>query len=422
MFGIKNTKKVNVICDEVKVTELLTRGVENVYPKLDFLKGRLMSGERLTLYLGIDPTGPTLHLGHGILIKKLKEFQDLGHEIILLIGDFTGMIGDPTDKSATRKKLTREQVLENAKEYVKQASVFLNFKGENPALVKYNSEWLGKMSFGDVLELSSLVTVDQMLKRDMFDNRVKEGKPIYLHEFMYPLMQGYDCVAMNVDGEIGGNDQTFNMLVGRDFLKILKNKEKFVLTGKLLTDSAGKKMGKTEGNMVSLDQDAGEMFGKIMSWADGLIIPAFELCTYLKMEEIQEMDKKLKEGASDGINEGINPRNPRDFKFKLATEIVKIYHGEAKAKEAGEDFEKTFKKGGVPEDIMEVNFAKDTRLGEILLAEGLVKSKSEFARLVDEGAVSAVGKEAIKTHDFKISESAVWKIGKRRFIKINIKG
>ncbi|MFA6355172.1 MAG: tyrosine--tRNA ligase, partial [Candidatus Paceibacterota bacterium] len=232
--------------------ELLTRGISSIYPNREFLENKIKKGEKLTIYLGIDPTGPTLHLGHAIPIKKLSELQKAGHKIILLMGDFTAMIGDPTDKGAARKQLTHKQVMTNLKNYKKQASSLISFTGKNPAQIKFNSKWLGKMNFEEVLSLASNMTVQQMLERDMFKKRVEEEKPIYLHEFMYPLMQGYDSVAMKVDGEIGGNDQTFNMLCGRDLMKTISGKEKFVITMKLLEDNSGKKMGKTEGNMIAL--------------------------------------------------------------------------------------------------------------------------------------------------------------------------
>ena len=243
---------MSISSDQIKINELLTRGVENIYPKPEFLKERLESGDKLKIYLGIDPTGPTLHLGHVSSMIKLRQFQNLGHQVILLIGSFTAMIGDPTDKMAVRKQLTREQVLQNCKNYLDQASVILNFEGANPAQVKYNDEWLGKLNFHEVIELASHFTVQQMLERDMFEKRINDGKPVHLHEFLYPLMQGYDTVAMDVDGEVGGNDQTFNMLAGRTLLKQMKNKEKFVITTRLLVDSQGSKMGKTTGNMIAL--------------------------------------------------------------------------------------------------------------------------------------------------------------------------
>lgn len=403
MFGITKPK---VITDENKINELLTRGVENIFPNFDFLKSKLMSGKRISLYLGIDPTGSTLHLGHVIPIKKLGEFQRLGHQIILLMGDFTAMIGDPTDKTAVRKKLTREEVLNNLKGYKKQASKFISFSGENPAIIKYNSEWLSKMNFGDILELASLMTVEQMMKRDMFYRRNQEGKPVYIHEFMYPLMQGYDSVAMDVDGEIGGNDQTFNMLTGRDLMKALKNKEKFVVTTKLLVDSSGGKMGKTEGNMVSLDQTPEDMFGKVMSWSDELIIHGFEIVTDIPLSEVEEISEKIKNGS-----------NPKNFKVRLAKEIVRMYHGEKEAEKAEENFENTFSKGEFPDDAKTLTVSKEDKIVDILVNNKIIESKSEFRRLVEAGAVSDYPDKKISNPNEIIGEKErKIKVGKKVFV------
>jgi tyrosyl-tRNA synthetase len=408
MFGLK---KPQVITDEKKIDELLSRGVENIFPNKEFLKAKLMRGERVTLYLGIDPTGPTLHMGHVIPLKKLAEFQKLGHQIILLIGDFTAMIGDPTDKAAVRKQLTHEQVLENCKEYQKQASTIISFSGSNKALFKFNSTWLSKMNFADVLSLASNMTVDQMLKRDMFDRRTQEGKPIYIHEFMYPLMQGYDSIAMDVDGEIGGNDQTFNMLTGRDLMKSLKNKEKFVIASKLLTDSSGKKMGKTEGNMVSLDQTPEDIFGRVMSWTDELIIPGFEIITDIPLDEIEGMKQALASGA-----------NPRDLKVRLAEEVVALVHGKAIAEKARQSFENTFKKGEVPEDVMEITAEHGTHLKDLIVQSKVVASNADWKRLVEGNAVTVVGtNEVIKDPYTKAEKDVTLRIGKKRFVKIKIK-
>lgn len=393
--------------DIEKIEEILTRGIENIFPNTEFLRTKLLKGEKISIYLGIDPTGETLHLGHVIPLLRLGKLQKLGHQIILLMGDFTAMIGDPTDKTAVRKKLSREEVLSNLKEYKKQASKFISFEGENPALFKYNSEWLGKMNFGDVLELASLMTVDQMLKRDMFSRRVAEGKPIYIHEFMYPLMQGYDSVAMDVDGEIGGNDQTFNMLTGRDLMKVLKNKEKFVIATKLLVDPSGKKMGKTEGNMVALNQTPEDILGKVMSWDDELIIHGFEIITDVSISEIKEMITRLEKGE-----------NPRDMKMRLAKEIVKICCSEKDADRAEENFNKTFTQGGIPDDIQTLLITSDVPLVDVLLSEKVVESKTEWRRLVDEGAVTEMQTgEKVKDSNVK-ALAGTYKIGKRRFIKI----
>jgi len=409
--GFLRSSKAPIEIPGISIDEVVSRGVNEIFPSEDYLRKLLQGDKKMTLYLGIDPTGPTLHLGSAIVLKKLREFQLLGHKIILLIGDFTGTIGDPTDKSATRKKLTKEEIFSNTKNYKEQASIFLNFSGANPAELKYNSEWLGKMKFAEVLDLASHMTVDQMLKRDMFEVRNKEGKPIYLHEFLYPLLQGYDSVAMDVDGEIGGNDQMFNMLAGRTLLKQMRNKEKFVITMKLLEDSTGKKMGKTEGNMVSLNDSPTDMFGKVMSWTDGMIVPGFELCTNVSLEEVQKTEKELSKG-----------KNPRDIKAKLAHEIVELYHGEASANKAEENFEKTFKSGGVSDDALEIHVSDGVRLSDTLLTEKIIDSKNELRRLVGEGAVmNMTTNTKIQDMNEKIHKDGDFKIGKRRFVKIKVK-
>ena len=259
------------------IDTLLTRGVDKVYPTKEKLEETLRSGKKLRLYQGFDPTGSQLHIGHAVGLRKMRQFQDLGHHVIFLIGDFTGMIGDPSGKSSERKVLTREQVLENAASYKEQASRILRFDGENPVEIKYNSEWLGKMSAAEFIGLSHHLTAAQVMERDMFQERNKKGQDVYMNEFLYPFMQGYDSVAMDVDLEIGGSDQMFNMMMGRKLMHNIKQKEKFVITMKLLEDSSGKKMGKTENNAVSMLDNEFEMFGKVMSWTDGMILPAFDI-------------------------------------------------------------------------------------------------------------------------------------------------
>jgi tyrosyl-tRNA synthetase len=396
--------------DPKKIENFLTRGVENVYPNPEFVRKLLGSGKKLKVFFGIDPTGPTLHIGHAIQLRKIQELQKLGHEIIVLIGDFTAMIGDPTGKNSTRKPLSRKEVLSNCKSYKKQAGKFLKF-GFGGAKMVFNADWLSKMKFGEVLDLASKMTVEQMLKRDMFEKRMSEGKPIYIHEFMYPLMQGYDSIVLKVDGEIGGNDQTFNMLTGRDLVKQNSGREKFVLTTKLLTDSSGKKMGKTEGNIVSMNEDEFEMFGKVMSWSDGLILLGLELCTDVEMSRVDEIKKEMENGA-----------NPRDAKVLLAKEIVKIYHGEEAASRAEKNFFKTFKDGGVPENIEEIGATNGEYLSDVSLRAGTVKSKGEFRRLVLGGAVSnhETG-DKITDPNWRVVSTAIYKIGKLRFLKVNIK-
>jgi tyrosyl-tRNA synthetase len=394
--------KVNT--DEKKIKEILTRGVENVYPSREEFEKALRSGKQLKIYNGIDPTGPTLHLGHGVVLLKLRELQDLGHKIILLIGDFTGMIGDPTDKTATRKRLTRKEVLANCKNYAKQAGKILDMRKVE---VKYNSRWLGKLKAGDFLELGAGITVQRLLERDMFQKRISEGKPIYLHEFIYPLMQGYDSVAMDVDAEVGGNDQTFNMLVGRDLMKSLKHKEKYVLTIKLLVDPTGKKMGKTEGNMVTLEDSAEDMYGKVMSWPDTLMPVAFEICTRVPMEEIKN----------------ILAGDPRDAKMRLAREIVSLYRSPKEAAAAEENFVRIFQKKEVPEEVAEYRM-QNAKCGiiDLLVQCKLAESKSEAKRLVEQGGVK-VGDKVIDDINAIVeipAEGVLIQKGKRHFVRVRV--
>ena len=376
---------------------VMTRAVEKIYPSSELLEKKLSGGDKLRIYHGIDPTGPTLHIGHGVQLLKLRDLQELGHQIILLIGDFTAMIGDPTDKKATRVKQTREQVLANCKNYAAQAGKILDM---SKVELRYNSEWLSRMNFADVLELAANFTVQQMLERDMFEKRTENKQPIYLHEFLYPAMQGYDSVMLDVDIETGGNDQTFNMLAGRTLMTKL-GKEKFVITTKLLTDPTGLKMGKTEGNMVTLEDTPENMYGKIMSQPDALMPVFFECATRVPMDEIEK----------------ILAVPPRDAKMRLAYEITRLYHSEDGAKKGEEHFVNTIQNKEAPTDIPQVRAEKGDALSEILLKEKLVASKSEFIRLVKEGGVSLSGE---KLHDafYKISEPVVVKIGKLRYLKI----
>ena len=389
------------VTDPQKIDHFLDRGVENWFPSKDFIRARLTEGKQLSMYLGIDPTGPTLHLGHMIPLRKLREFQDLGHKVILLIGDFTGMIGDPTDKSGTRKQLTRKEVLQNCKLYKKQASKILRFSGKNAAQLKFNSKWLAKMSLTDALALCSHYTVAQMMHRDMFRRREEEGKDIFVHEFLYPLMQGFDSVAMDVNGEIGGNDQTFNMLAGRTLMKEMRHKEKFVLAMKLLVDNTGKKMGKTEGNMITLADSAEEMFGKVMSWTDGMIRNGFELLTDV---------------ALDAVDARLKTDNPRDVKMWLAEEIVKAFFNEASAKKAADGFVATFQKHETPTDVAEVSVGAGKSIIDVLIAAKFVASKSEARRVLDEGGVK-VDEHIVKEYDAVVKPGSLIQKGKRHFVK-----
>ncbi len=400
---------------ENKIEEILTRGVENVYPAKEALKSVLLSGKKLRIYNGIDPTGK-LHIGHGVVLKKMKQFQDLGHEIIVLIGDFTARIGDPTDKMAMRKQLTKEEVEKNADGYKELIGKILDTKSANMRFLR-NEKWSNKLKPVDMLDLASHFTVSQLLERDMFQERLKAGKEIYAHEFLYPIFQAYDSVTMDVDMEIGGNDQTFNMLAGRTLMKKMKQKEKFVLTVKLLTDPTGKKMGKTESNVVNLDDNPQNMFGKIMAWPDNLIIVGLEICTDIPMESIKQMEADMQSGKI----------NPRDAKLDLAEEIVKIYHGEGEAKKAREYFVNTFSKKEIPEDIPEIkikNIIKvkgGSRVGitKLLVGARLATSLSDARRKIEQDGVSIEGK---KINDWKMEIGKEYhgkrlKVG-RHFVKI----
>ncbi len=395
---------------EAKINELLTRGVEAVYPSLEKFRQVLQSGRRLIVYLGIDPTAFSLHIGHVIQLQKLRQFQQLGHQVILLIGDFTGMIGDPTDKTAARVRLTRDQVRANARDYVNQASAILDFQDpENPALVKYNSEWLAKLTFEDVVELAAEVTVQQMLQRSMFQERLKKEKPIWLHEFLYPLMQGYDSVAMKVDVEIGGSDQIFNMLVGSDLVRRHLHKQKYVVANRLLTNPQGEKWGKTSGHtdIVWLKDSPLEMFQKIMLWPDAMAPLGFELCTYRPMAEVKALEEQYHD-------------NPLGLKEELAFEIVKELKGERAAREARESYHQP-EKAAVPLLTVKRNEAGD--LPHLLAKIGLAKSVKAARRLLAQGGVKVDGQVAqdiaLPTKDTFLVQVGK-KITQRR--RVNLKG
>jgi len=388
-----------------KIEELLTRGVENIYPSKEALEKVLRGGKKLRLYQGFDPTAPSLHLGNYVGILKLSQFQALGHEVIFLIGDSTGMIGDPSGKSETRKPLTREQVLSNSKDYKEQAGRILNFSGENPAKLARNSEWLDKLSFTDLIKLSSNFTYQQVKERDMFQKRIREGKDIYLNEFLYPLMQGYDSLFMDVDLELGGSDQLFNMMTGRDLIHKLKGKEKMVMTTKLLVDAKGEKVGKTTGNALFLNRPAEEFFGGIMSFPDEVLPLGFELLTRVPMEEVITFDYKTK---------------PMKLKKRLAFEVVKIIYGEESANRALSQFEKVFQKKESPENLPQIKIESgEIEADKLLFNSGLVKSLSEAKRLLSQKAIEINGKIIIN-EKLSLKENDIMRIGKAKFVKIVI--
>jgi len=403
--------------DPQKINEILNRGVEEAIVRED-LEKKLLSGKKLRIYFGVDPTGSVLHLGHAVNLWKLRDFQDLGHEVILLIGDFTARIGDPSGKDTARKPLTEKEVKINFKNYKKQASKILDF---SKVKIKYNSTWLSKLKFADILKLATNFTVQQMLQRDMFDRRMKENLPISLQEFMYPLMQGYDSVVLDVDLELAGNDQTFNALAGRTLQKIYNNKDKDVLTCKLLLGTDGRKMSKTFNNFIAIDDVPGDMFGKLMSMKDELIDQYFEIATRLSSQQILEI-----KNSSD---------NPRDIKARLAKEIVKMYHGDEVATSAEEEFNKIFRNKELPTDMPVFETDKANYfVPELLVDTKLASSKNEAKRLVEGGGVETImgdpsaGSGQVKKEriaDWKkeivLEDGIIIKVGSRKFVKIKIK-
>lgn len=390
-----------------KIEEILTRGVERVYPSKKALAELLKSGKKIRLYQGFDPSMPSLHLGNLVGLMKLRQFQKLGHEVIFLVGDFTGMIGDPTDKTAARKTLTREETAKNSQTWKEQAGRVLDFTGPNPVKIMFNSTWNDKKTFKDLIEITSHFTVQQMIERDMFQKRISEGKPIHLHEFLYPVAQAIDNIEMDVDLEVGGNDQTFNMLAGRQLMKSAKGKEKLVLTTKLLVDPKGNKIGKTTGNALFLDSNPENFFGGIMSFPDKAIEPGFELLTEVSL---------------DGVKEKIS-ENPMETKKELAYEVVKLLWGKEEAKKAQEEFKKVFQNRELPENVPNIRLPKqEVEIAELLVKINCATSNSEAKRLVKQGAVEINGEKITSHIQVIMPENDMYvRVGKTRFVKIEIK-
>jgi tyrosyl-tRNA synthetase len=389
------------------IEELLTRGVEQVIVR-QTLEEKLKSGEKLKLYMGIDPTGSQIHLGHTIPLRKLRDFQRLGHQVIFLIGNFTALIGDTSDKDSMRPVMTQQEIEENFKTYKEQASKILDF---DKIEIRYNADWLSKLSFTEVVKLAQQFTVQQMIERDLYQKRLQAGKPIGLHEFLYPLMQGYDSVAMDVDLEIGGNDQTFNMLAGRTLQRTYNHKEKHILTTKLLEGTDGRKMAKTYGNVINITDTPTDQFGKIMSMADQLIIPYFTLCTDVSLKQIGEYEKAMADGE-----------NPKDFKILLAKEIVTQYHDKSAADQVAKDFDEVFSKGGKPEKIESVKFDSGKfKVFAILEELELVESRSDAKRLIEQGGVRMNDEKVPDIDaivDIKVGQKVLFQVGKRKWLEV----
>jgi tyrosyl-tRNA synthetase len=367
------------------IERFLERGIAEIIGR-DELERRLREGEKIRIYLGVDPTSPVIHIGHAVALRKLRKLQDLGNKVVLLIGDFTGRIGDPTDKSAARVQLSHAEVLENARSYFEQAATILDVNSPtNPVELRYNGEWWDKLTARDMIELAANFTAQQMLQRDMFQRRLEENKPIGLHEFLYPLLQGYDSVALEVDAEIGGTDQTFNMLAGRTLVRVLQNREKFVLTVQLLEGPDGRKMSKSYGNVIGVTAPPYEMYGKLMSLKDELIVRYFELLTDVPESELAEMAREIAAGAV----------NPMSLKKRLAFLLVSEFHSAEAAQAAQERFAREIQHRELPSEIPDVALPRegDWPIVDLLVQLSLATSKGDAKRLVEQGSVSIDGEK-----------------------------
>jgi tyrosyl-tRNA synthetase len=390
---------------------LIQRGADEIIQPEE-LKERLDRGSPLRVKAGFDPTAPDLHLGHTVLINKLRQFQDLGHEVLFLIGDFTGMIGDPTGKNSTRPPLSREEILENARTYEHQIFKILD---PEQTLVVFNSSWMNEMDAAGLIQLAAKHTVARMLERDDFDRRYKGGQPIAIHEFLYPLVQGYDSVALKADVELGGTDQKFNLLVGRQMQQVYGQDPQIVLTMPILEGTDGvQKMSKSLGNYIGINESPGDMFGKLMSISDDLMWRYFELLSFRPMADIKKLKKTISAGA-----------NPRDIKVQLADELVTRFHGGEAANQAQEAFIRQFSQGQLPEDMPEIELKSDGEgllIGQVLKEAKLTPSTSEALRLIAQGAVRIDG-EKVTSRDAKITPgtACVIQVGKRRYARVTIK-
>jgi tyrosyl-tRNA synthetase len=392
------------------VLATLLRGTDEVLVEHELIK-KLQEGRPLRIKAGFDPTAPDLHLGHTVLINKLKQFQDLGHEVLFLIGDFTGMIGDPTGKNVTRKPLTRDEVIDNARTYEEQIFKILD---PTKTLVMFNSSWMNAMSPADLIQLAAKHTVARMLERDDFSKRFKSGQPIAIHEFLYPLIQGYDSVAMKADVELGGTDQKFNLLVGRQLQEVFGQKPQVVITMPILEGLDGvQKMSKSLNNYIGIADAADDMFGKLMSISDELMWRYFELLSFRPMTEIKSWMLDCAQGA-----------NPRNYKVKLAQEIIERFYDAAAAEKALENFEARFQRGAMPEEMDELTLKTETAglcIANLLKEAGLVGSTSEAIRMINQGAVKIDGEKVSDPKlEIPVNTENVYQVGKRKFARVKI--
>ncbi|MGB9743579.1 MAG: tyrosine--tRNA ligase [Minisyncoccales bacterium] len=393
---------VKRISPEQQIEELLTRGVNEIIEH-DHLKKRLLSGEKLRVKLGIDPTSPNIHLGRAVTLLKLKDFQQLGHQIVFIIGDFTGVIGDTSDKLSERPMLSEEKVKQNMKTYLEQVSKILDIKKTE---VHYNSQWLAKLGYAEISRQANQFSLAEFISRENIKKRLMTGARVSLREVLYPLMQGYDSVAVRADVEVGGLDQKFNLLAGRQLQRYYGQEPQDILMMNLILGTDGRKMSATWGNTINLGDQPEEMFGKVMSLSDDLIISYFEHCTRVPMEQIQKYNEELKRGTT----------NPRDIKMELAYEITKLYWGEKKAFLAKDYFIKVFQKKEIPSQIREVKLA-NKNIVEVLTLSGLAKSRSEARRLIQQKSIEING-QTITSIDEIVKPGSVIQKGKRHFVKI----
>ena len=385
---------------------IFERGADEILP-LEELKKKLQKNKPLRIKVGFDPTAPDLHLGHTVVINKMKQLQDLGHEIIFLIGDFTGMIGDPSGKNVTRKPLTKDEILENAKSYEEQVFKILD---KDKTRIAFNSEWMGKMSSSEMVSLASKQTVARMLERDDFSKRYKSEQAISIHEFLYPLVQGYDSLALQADMELGGTDQKFNLLVGRDLQKQAGMEPQVILTMPLLEGLDGvQKMSKSLDNYIGIDEAPDDMFGKIMSISDDLMWRYLELLSFESLETIESWKKEVEDG-----------KNPRNIKFRLAEEIITRFHSNELAKQAQQNFIDRFAKNQTPDKMDEFTFPNGTKIANLLKDSNLVSSTSEAFRMIKQGAAKMDG-EKITNKDLEpTAGTSVYQVGKRKFARVTI--
>ena len=391
--------------------DILRRGVQEIIPEEELVKKLEKAEENtnpLNIKLGCDPSRPDLHIGHGVVLNKLKQFQDLGHTAILLIGDFTAMIGDPTGRNKTRPQLTIKETKENAQSYIDQASAILD---SEKLKVVYNSDWLGKMNFNDIIKLTSHYTVAQILERDDFTKRYQSGKPISIHEFLYPLAQGYDSVVLNADVELGGTDQKFNLLVGRELQKVYKQSQQVIITTPLLEGTDGvEKMSKSYDNYIGITESSNDMYGKTLSIPDALISRYFEFATDISNDELESIKNDMKNNIS----------NPRDLKRRLARSIVALYYDEKVALEAEENFDNLFIKKAVPDDMPEIKIDGQKKLMLLMVENKMAASNGEAKRLIKQGGVKIDDVRIDDIHHQIAPEECILKVGKRKFLKITV--